>query len=107
LPEPRGVYIVVGAPGHPLATREGNVLEHRLLLFEAIGWGPHSCHWCGDEIDWVAIRGKSTTWKGILVVDHLDNDCSNNELSNLLPSCNYCNAMRGTMLYFALRQRQD
>lgn len=30
-------YIIVRRPGHPMATRQGYVMEHRLVMAEALG----------------------------------------------------------------------
>lgn len=84
-------YRVVSAPNHPLARKRGDVLEHRKVLFDAIGTGEHPCHWCGTEVTWsesypASLRG--------LVVDHLDGDRLNNARSNLVPSCAPCNGGR-------------
>lgn len=75
--------------GHPLAT-PGNrqVQQHRLLLWDEIGPGPHPCYHCGDPVDWIP---GSYTAQGSLVVDHLDRNPRNNDLSNLKPSCQTCN----------------
>lgn len=83
-------YRVVQLPNHPLAHESGTVLEHRLVLFASIGPGLHQCYWCGVAVAWAtgaeAIRS--------LVVDHLDHDKLNNSPTNLVPSCNGCNAHR-------------
>lgn len=80
---PRG-YIMGWHPDHPLAGATGFVLEHRVVLFDAIGNGPHPCHWCG----------KTLTWSPELTVDHLDWDRSNNDPANLVPACAACNGAR-------------
>lgn len=73
---------------HPLA---GNrVLQHRVRLFDAIGPGPHPCHWCRRVVSWDI----KYPLPGALVVDHHDCDKSNNAVSNLLVSCQPCNAAR-------------
>lgn len=75
--------------GHPLANSNGVVLEHRKVLYDAIGPGPHPCHWnhfssCGKtELTWGGING--------IQVDHLDGDKTNNDLANMVPSCLACN----------------
>lgn len=84
-------YRVIRAPGHPLARKRGDVLEHRKVLFDDIGPGEHPCHWCGTEVSWsesypASLRG--------LVVDHLDGDRVNNVRENLVPSCAPCNGGR-------------
>lgn len=83
-------YRRVYEPGHPLANREGAIGENRYVLFNAIGEGPHPCHWCGKPVHW---RTGSAAIKN-LVVDHLDHDKLNNSASNLVPACNPCNGHR-------------
>lgn len=83
-------YLIRTSPDHPLARAQGRVLEHRRVLFAAIGPGPHQCHWCSRPVDWT--RGVSTP--DALVVDHLDFDRANNDPSNLVPSCHPCNSQR-------------
>lgn len=79
-------YQFLHAPGHPLlANGQIYVAEHRIVLFEAIGPGPMNCELCG----------KPLTWKSCCV-DHIDENTRNNERSNLRPTCNPCNARRGT-----------
>lgn len=80
----RAVY----TPEHVLSRSSGLVAEHRLVLFDAIGYGPHRCHWCEKWVNW----GWPMSCR--LDVDHLDWDPSNNDLSNLVASCNPCNSMR-------------
>lgn len=83
-------------PGHPLAGRNGHVYEHRYVLFELIGYGPHLCHWCNAPVTW---SPKGTP--SCLQVDHLSDDGADNRPENLVPSCRDCNATR------ALQARSD
>lgn len=87
--EPRR-YRLRHLPSHPLASKNGNVYVHRQVLYDLIGNGPHTCHWCGTEVHW-AKRGQPNA----LIVDHLDGDGSNNDPHNLAPTCNGCNSGRG------------
>lgn len=82
----RSVYM----PGHPLAAESGKVYVHRLVLFNKIGPGEHSCHWCDKKVTWTVRRGPDK-----LVADHLDDAGDNNHPDNLVPSCAYCNTTRG------------
>lgn len=77
-------YKLIYVKGHPLAMSLGRIYEHRYVLYEAIGEGPHPCHWCGTLLDW----GRE------LHVDHLDDDRLNNDLGNLVVSCRQCNRDR-------------
>ena len=86
--------VLHGQQGHPLAHR-GAVREHRKVLYDAVGPGPHECHWnetygCGRiSLEWGGLQGDS------LCVDHLDHDRTNNAPENLVPSCIACNLRRG------------
>lgn len=89
-----GYRVLTGLQGHPLAHRargfrgRGEVLEHRKVLYDAIGPGPHLCHWgCGKTLEWGGLTG--------IIVDHLDDNKLNNSAENLVPSCNHCNMYRG------------
>lgn len=84
-------YVIVGAR-HPLADSRGLVYVHRMVLYDAIGPGPHRCHWCGVRVQWCIGLGPGAD--GALVGDHLDFDPSNNVIENLVASCNPCNAKR-------------
>lgn len=73
--------------GHPLASRVGHLKRARKVLYDAIGPGPHECHWnCGKLLEWGGHDG--------IYADHLDGDVSNDDPENLVPSCNPCNARR-------------
>lgn len=65
--------------------------EHRVVLYDAIGPGWHDCHHCGTAVSWDRTFPRHLD---ALVVDHLDDDKANNELSNLVPSCQPCNTKR-------------
>lgn len=77
---------------HPLA-RHGELMEHRKILYDKIGPGPHECHWnsvrgCGKvNLEWGGHGG--------IHADHLDDDRINNSPENLVPSCKKCNGDRG------------
>ena len=79
-------YLTQSRPGHPVAHADGRVRVHRANLYDAIGSGPHSCHWCGCQVDW--FEGTE------LHADHLDGDTWNNDISNLVASCPPCNRKR-------------
>lgn len=68
-------------------------LEHRRILLAQIGPGVHPCHWCEIPVEW--LDGAKTA-PGALVVDHVDEDKTNNAPSNLVPSCCRCNARRSS-----------
>src|SRR5262245_54861199 len=87
----RNVYVAADHPLNPAGRAGKYVSEHRLLLWQAIGPGPHACHWCESEIDWMPGRA---TARGALVADHLDGNPANNAATNLVPSCHGCNAGR-------------
>lgn len=84
-------YRSVYKPRHPLATKNGKVYEHRMVLFDEIGPGPHACHWCETEVDWLP-KGDPRE----LQPDHLNDDGADNRIENLVPACRRCNALRGT-----------
>lgn len=83
-------YRYVTRHGHPLAGATGRAYEHRVVLFDAIGPGGHSCHWCGREVTWESTRGDADC----LVADHLNGVGDDNRSENLVPSCAPCNTAR-------------
>ena len=70
-------------PNHPLAMKDGNVYEHRMVVHNKYGDNLPVCELCG----------KSTNWE-TCHIDHRDNDTSNNKIENLRPVCNPCNTRR-------------
>lgn len=76
-----GYVMLTGVYDHPLSNKAGVVAEHRKVLFDKIGPGPHPCHWCENALDWASG----------LCVDHLDDQTGNNHPDNLVPSCLRCN----------------
>lgn len=89
-------YKTIAAKNHPLAMKNGRVYEHRAVLFDEIGIGPHACHWCETEVDWLP-KGDPRE----LHPDHLNGIGDDNRPENLVPSCRRCNATRGS------QQRSD
>lgn len=90
-------YVRLLLPGHPLSpNKNGYVFEHRKVLFDLIGPGPHSCFWCSESLEWDCIR-----------VDHLDDNKTRNVNENLVVSCNDCNRARGSILPFLKRMRAE
>lgn len=79
---------------HPLATAGNVVMQHRAVLLDKIGPGPHACYWnsrygCGKtQLEWGGQAG--------ICVDHLDGDRLNNDPDNLVPCCIGCNTRRGS-----------
>jgi hypothetical protein len=91
-------YLRTTAPGHVLSGRSNSVISvHRLVLFDAIGYGPHRCHWCTTHVGW------RQPGADMLTVDHLDNDRANNDRANLVQSCIGCNVRRRSSRLRALR----
>lgn len=90
-----GRYRLVDDPSHPLSDASGRVREHRRVLFEKIGDGIHSCHWCGDLVTWMVGVGAV---KGALQADHVNGNKLDNRPKNLVPSCHVCNTRRGNRI---------
>ena len=87
-------YIVLTNQEHPLA-RGGRLYDHRRVLYDKIGPGPHRCYW-------QPLSGCKTSlleWDDIHV-DHIDNDVTNNAPENLVASCNVCNRSRSRSLWW-------
>jgi hypothetical protein len=84
-------YRTMTSHGHPLAKAHGKVYVHRAVLYDTIGPGSHSCHWCGTSIEWF----KEKSDPALIHVDHLNNIGDDNRPENLVPSCRTCNGLRG------------
>jgi hypothetical protein len=76
-------YVVRYAPEHPLASDTGLVPEHRMVLYDVLGPGPHPCHWCGAPHNWSDLHA-----------DHLNFDRQDNRPANLVAACFACNSGR-------------
>lgn len=83
----RGYKRLSGQQDHPLAWA-GQVLACRKVLYDAIGPGPHGCHWgCGRTLEWGGRDG--------IQADHVNGDQADDRPENLVPSCISCNVRRG------------
>ena len=89
-------YRYIYLPNHPLANDRGYIYEHRAVLYDKIGPGPHPCHHCGKTLSWGGIHG--------IHVDHLNDIPSDNRPGNLVPSCQKCNK-RKTRVDWDARRR--
>ena len=92
-PRKTTTYLCRAVPvDHPLAHTATNgyakAYEHRLVLFEKIGDGEHTCHWCNKAIYWSGPKSRK------IVADHLDGNEWNNSPDNLVSSCWRCNFAR-------------
>ena len=81
-------YVVLTGVVHPIATAQGKLPVHRRVLYDAIGPGPHHCHWCDKLLQW---QGDPATRVN---VDHLDFNRQNNVRANVVASCLDCNTKR-------------
>ncbi len=103
-------YWRVKIPNHPMADKKGWVIEHRMLMYDRFGPGPHPCWCCCEELKWEPFaRGAST--KGKIVINHLNEDGHDNRMKNLVFSCVECNRKYSQMFQlmdqFGLRKRAD
>jgi len=77
-------YVKIKNKSHPLSDSSGTVYEHRMVFYNIHGEGPFKCHWCGKDISWYNLH-----------IDHLNNNITDNNDSNLVASCAACNIGRG------------
>lgn len=80
---------------HPLAMPDGRVAVHRKVLYGKIGPGTHPCNWCQRPVTWTLRTRSEGGREADLMADHLDGNCRNNRPANLVPSCSFCNVLRG------------
>lgn len=81
--------------GHPIAPVSGLILVSRLTLYNKLGGGPQTCHWCNRIVLWTDPTWTSQRANNRLVVDHVDNNPENDDVTNLVPACYGCNISRG------------
>ncbi len=98
----KGLYKRKRNPSHPLAVAGGCVYVHRQTLWDHLY--PHHpnpyetydhCNWCGWPQYWRIVQsfqGQSSMTS--INVDHIDGDPTNNTITNLVPSCSWCNTNR-------------
>lgn len=82
-------YVKLYKPNHPLVDSNGFVFEHRYVMYEKHNGSCSNCAWCDKALEWNS-----------LVIDHLNENKSDNSVDNLVFSCNQCNRARGAMLPF-------
>jgi hypothetical protein len=81
-------YVLVKQPGHSLASQDGWVYQHRLVLWQTLdGQAEAPCSWCQHPVRWD---------DQTLCVDHLNGDRADNRAENIVASCRSCNAGRRT-----------
>jgi hypothetical protein len=96
-------YVSICDPTHPLFSKtQRYVIEHRKVIYDSMNGADPNCYWCGVQLKWryIDVNGKKKT---SVVIDHLNENKSDNRVSNLVASCNNCNRARGAILPFIER----
>jgi hypothetical protein len=91
-------YIVARAPGHPVTGKSAITFLHRILLYDKIGGGLHSCHYCHTPLAWQHELQRFPVGTKKLLVDHVNNNPSDNADGNLVPCCHACNCKKNSPL---------
>lgn len=94
-------YMAQNWKAHPASSKGGMLYEHRKVFYETFGPDGHSCFWCQVPLEW---GGGGT---GKLHVDHLNGEKSDNQSSNLVPSCHRCNVNRGLFMSWFAQHKDD
>lgn len=93
VPSYKGYYRINDMEGHFLADRNGTIPLHRFVCWQFSSTKRHaSCYHCGYVLPWKSSLTPANVH--VINVDHLDNDNSNNDPSNLVASCWWCNTNR-------------
>ena len=80
-------YQSIYEPEHETSDNRGYSFEHRFVLFNKSGHSLKVCSICKKPWSWSGGRSSH--------VDHIDEDVTNNHVSNLRTLCNACNTRRG------------
>jgi len=75
---------MIYSPDHPLANKDGRVLEHRILMWDKYGENLPPCEECGDESSWEPY-GTQMLYR--------DGDKFNVTLENIRVICTSCRAI--------------
>lgn len=89
-------YIRVLNRAHPLAAKNGHVFEHRLVAYDQHSGVCPPCYWCSLSLEWASA-----------VIDHFNENKSDNSPGNLLVACSPCNRARGAIKPFLQRMREE
>lgn len=93
-------YVRVAGPmvsGHSVFSTLGRWNRlHVIIAYDMYGAGPHQCHWCSTDIEWLFSKKHDAELNGKkIVVDHVNGVTIDNRSENLVLSCNWCNLHRG------------
>ena len=78
-------YVCLFIPDHPLANSNGEVYEHRKVMYDKYGESIPNCELCGAETEW---HNRNTH------IDHINEIKDDNRVGNLRILCNSCNVKR-------------